>query len=201
LPLVLTGPGRLAKAVRQALTILKPPPELTISDCADANRRLSSEASAEPGQWRTSRAEYQRGIMDAISDGAVESVLIMSSAQVGKALAIDTPIATPAGWTTMRELRPGDIVFDETGAPCRITFAADIMVGHPCYRVVFSDGTSVIADADHLWAVHSDTMIRTAAADGPTSLPFGDPVDARDRGDGATWEEPEPLRDPGRRCA
>ena len=43
------------------------------------NRRLSSEASAEPGQWRTSRAEYQRGIMDAISDGSVESVVIMSS--------------------------------------------------------------------------------------------------------------------------
>jgi phage terminase large subunit GpA-like protein len=70
--------------MRQALAILKPPPELTISDWADANRRLSSEASAEPGQWRTSRAEYQRGIMDAISDGAVESVVIMSSAQTGK---------------------------------------------------------------------------------------------------------------------
>ena len=37
----------------------------------------------------------------------------MSSAQVGKALAVDTPIATPFGWTTMGELRPGDIVFDE----------------------------------------------------------------------------------------
>ena len=83
----------------RALAILRPPPELTISDWADANRRLSSEASAEPGQWRTSRAEYQRGIMDAISDAGTESVVIMSSAQVGKALAIDTPIATPAGWT------------------------------------------------------------------------------------------------------
>ena len=69
---------------RRALAILRPPPELTISDWSDANRRLSSEASAEPGQWRTSRAEYQRGIMDAISDGSVESVVIMSAAQCGK---------------------------------------------------------------------------------------------------------------------
>jgi phage terminase large subunit GpA-like protein len=69
---------------RAALAILKTPPELTISDWADANRRLSSEASAEPGQWRTSRAEYQRGIMDAISDGSVESVVIMSAAQCDK---------------------------------------------------------------------------------------------------------------------
>ena len=65
--------------------------------------------------------------MDAISDGSVESVVIMSSAQVGKALAVDTPIATPSGWTTMGALRPGDIIFDETGAPCRVTFATDVM--------------------------------------------------------------------------
>ena len=64
--------------------MLRPPPELTISDWADQNRRLSSEASAEPGQWRTSRAEYQRGIMEAISDAATETVVIMSSSQVGK---------------------------------------------------------------------------------------------------------------------
>jgi phage terminase large subunit GpA-like protein len=70
--------------VKKALETLRPPPELTISDWADQNRRLSSEASAEPGQWRTSRAEYQRGIMEAISDAGVEMVVIMSSSQVGK---------------------------------------------------------------------------------------------------------------------
>ena len=70
--------------MRSSLKVLTPPPELTIGDWADANRRLSSEASAEPGQWRTSRAEYQRGIMEAISDAGTETVVIMSSAQVGK---------------------------------------------------------------------------------------------------------------------
>ena len=63
---------------------LRPPPKLTISEWADRYRRLSPEASAEPGQWLTSRAEYQRGIMDAISDPAVDTVVVMSSAQVGK---------------------------------------------------------------------------------------------------------------------
>ncbi|WP_375572800.1 phage terminase large subunit family protein [Seohaeicola saemankumensis] len=72
----------------KALAVLKPPPDLTISDWADQNRRLSSEASAEPGQWRTSRAEYQRGIMDAISDPAAETVVIMSSSQIGKSESI-----------------------------------------------------------------------------------------------------------------
>jgi len=55
-----------------------------VSQWADATRKLSSEASAEPGQWDTSRAEYQRGIMDAFSDPLTELVVVMSSAQVGK---------------------------------------------------------------------------------------------------------------------
>lgn len=64
--------------------IWAPPPKWTISQWADNRRYLSSEASAEKGRWRTSRAEYQRGIMDAIGDPAIEQVVVMSSAQVGK---------------------------------------------------------------------------------------------------------------------
>ena len=63
---------------------LKPPPKLTVSEWADEYRRLSSESSAEPGRWLTARAEYQRGIMDAVSDPGVHTVIVMSSAQVGK---------------------------------------------------------------------------------------------------------------------
>ena len=55
-----------------------------MSQWADQFRRLSPEASAEPGTWDTARAEYQRGIMDAVSDPAIEQVVVMSSAQVGK---------------------------------------------------------------------------------------------------------------------
>lgn len=64
--------------------MLNPPPTLTVSQWADRERRLSPEASAEPGSWDTSRAEYQRGIMDAFSDPAIHTVVVMSSAQVGK---------------------------------------------------------------------------------------------------------------------
>lgn len=63
---------------------LKPPPRLTVSEWADTFRKLSPEASAEPGSWKTSRAEYQRGIMDAISDPAIETVVLMMGAQMGK---------------------------------------------------------------------------------------------------------------------
>ncbi|MBQ6737237.1 MAG: phage terminase large subunit family protein [Synergistaceae bacterium] len=61
-----------------------PPPELTISEWADKFRRISPEASAEPGEWITSKAEYQRAIMDAVCDPLVERVVMMTSAQIGK---------------------------------------------------------------------------------------------------------------------
>lgn len=72
------------KLIRQVARSVAPPPDLTVSDWADAERRLSVESSAEPGRWDTSRAEYQRGIMDAFCDPLVETVVCMTSAQVGK---------------------------------------------------------------------------------------------------------------------
>lgn len=69
--------GKIAKSIA-------PPPKLTVSEWADAYRKLSPENSAEPGQWRTDRAPYQREIMDAVTDPRIEKVVIMTSSQVGK---------------------------------------------------------------------------------------------------------------------
>ena len=76
---------RLAHRMDEAIAkALKPPPKLTVSEWADAYRVLSSEAAAEPGKWSTSRAEYQRGMMDAVSDPSIETIVLMTCAQVGK---------------------------------------------------------------------------------------------------------------------
>ena len=69
---------------RKLARVVAPPPELTVSQWADLERRLSSESSAEPGQWRTDRAPYQREMLDAINDPATETVVVMTSSQVGK---------------------------------------------------------------------------------------------------------------------
>lgn len=63
---------------------LRPPPRLTVSEWADASRRLSPEASAEPGAWRTDRAAYQRGIMDSVTDPRISTVVVMIASQTGK---------------------------------------------------------------------------------------------------------------------
>lgn len=55
-----------------------------IDQWASNFRMLSPEASAEPGIYKINRAEYQRGIMQAISDNNVKEVVLMCSSQVGK---------------------------------------------------------------------------------------------------------------------
>ena len=76
--------ANLQRAVQLSLQALKPPPTLTVSEWADQERVLSPEASAEPGRWDTGRAEYERGIMDAVSDPTIETTVVKCSAQIGK---------------------------------------------------------------------------------------------------------------------
>ena len=80
-----------------------------------------------------------------------ETIAILAKRRSGKALALDTPLPTPKGWTTMGEVQVGDLLFDEAGKPCRVTYATPVQEDRRCYRVTFSDGNQIVADADHLW--------------------------------------------------
>ncbi len=81
------------EADAKARLVWTPPPRLTASQWADASRMLSSEGAPEPGRWDTSRAEYQREIMDACTDPAVETVVIKTSSQVGKTEILNNAVA------------------------------------------------------------------------------------------------------------
>jgi len=71
----------------------------------------------------------------------------------GKCLSIDTPICTVDGWKNLEDIQVGDIVFDEDGNQTKVVFSSDIMYEHPCYKVVFSDDSFLIADGEHRWSV------------------------------------------------
>lgn len=63
---------------------LKPIPLTTVSQWADKNRFLSSESSAEPGPWRTSRTPYLKDILDDLSPNSpVNEVIAMKGVQLG----------------------------------------------------------------------------------------------------------------------
>jgi deoxycytidine triphosphate deaminase len=69
----------------------------------------------------------------------------------GKALALDTPVPTPTGWTTIGDLAPGDVVFHADGTPVPVLAATEVLHDRPCFEVRFSDGTVIVADAAHRW--------------------------------------------------
>lgn len=63
---------------------LKPLPKTSVAEWADNYRMLSQGVSAEPGRWRTSRAPYQKDIMEAFTQPGIHRVVVKSSSQIGK---------------------------------------------------------------------------------------------------------------------
>jgi replicative DNA helicase len=101
--------------------------------------------------------------LDDVTNGLHPGQMIIVAARpgVGKALALDTPLPTPAGWTTMGDVAVGDELLDADGLPTLVVAATAVMLGRPCYEIEFSDGTVIVADAQHQWP--TGYGIRTSA--------------------------------------
>ncbi|MGB9227817.1 replicative DNA helicase [Mycobacterium sp.] len=101
--------------------------------------------------------------LDEVTNGLHPGQMIIVAARpgVGKALALDTALPTPTGWTTMGDVSVGDVLLDADGQPTRVVAATEIMLGRPCYEIEFSDGTVIVADAQHQWPTGDGT--RTSA--------------------------------------
>jgi replicative DNA helicase len=91
--------------------------------------------------------------LDDLTNGlhAGQMIIVAARPAMGKALALDTPLPTPSGWTTMGEVQVGDLLYDADGRPTRVVAATDVMTDRPCYEVTFSDGSTIVADAQHQW--------------------------------------------------
>jgi replicative DNA helicase len=91
--------------------------------------------------------------LDALTNGLHPGQLIVVAGRpaMGKALALDTPLPTPSGWTTMGDVAVGDFLLGAEGRPTRVVAATEVMVDRPCYEVEFDDGSVIVADAQHQW--------------------------------------------------
>ena len=102
--------------------------------------------------------------LDNLTNGLHPGQLIVIAGRpgLGKALALDTPLPTPTGWTTMGAVQVGDQLLGADGKPTTVVGATDVMTGRPCYEVSFSDGTTIVADEQHQWVVgRSQLPVRT----------------------------------------
>ncbi len=102
--------------------------------------------------------------LDEITNGLHPGQMIIVAARpgVGKALALDTPLPTPTGWTTMGEVAVGDHLIDADGRPTRVVATTEVMSDRPCYEIEFSDGTVIIADEQHQWLTETRSSRRSA---------------------------------------
>lgn len=76
-----------------ALRVLKPPENLTVSQWADKYRILSPKDSAAPGQWHTSRTPYLKTPMDAFNDLHIRDITFVAGTQLGKTVMEQNMIA------------------------------------------------------------------------------------------------------------
>jgi phage terminase large subunit GpA-like protein len=147
---------------------LKPPPRLTVSQWADANRYLSAESSADRGKWRTDRAPYQRGMMDALSDPSIETVVIMSSAQIGKTEVINNII----GFYIDQDPSPILVIMPtlEMGEAWSKDRLSPMLRDTPCLRGKLRDAKSKDSGNTLLHKVFNQGHITIAGANSPASL-------------------------------
>src|SRR5262249_58979178 len=79
--------------------------------------------------------------LDGITNGLRPGQMIVIAARpaIGKALALDTPLATPRGWTTMGQVEAGDRLIGADGQPVTVVAATQGRAGRPGYEGEFSD--------------------------------------------------------------
>lgn len=154
---------RLAQRMESAWTTGADPADIA---AAVTEARRACDEAEQIGADITASAPTPMGDFLSVTDthdwlvpGLLERMdrIVLTGAEGGgKALALDTPIPTPKGWTTMGELSIGDEVFHADGTPVRIIAATEVMRDRPCYRLTFSDGAQIVADEQHLWL--TDTL-------------------------------------------
>src|ERR1700693_6205505 len=102
--------------------------------------------------------------LDDVTNGLHPGQMVIVAARpgVGKALAVDTPLPTPTGWTPMGDVTVGDELLGADGRPTRVVAATEVMFARPCYEVEFSDGTTIVADEQHLWLTDTRASRKSA---------------------------------------
>lgn len=136
--------------IHSASYAFRPPRRVTVAEGA-AESLMIRQTGGYSGPWSADETPYMIEPMNMLASRQHESVCFVGPARTGKCLDVATPIPTPTGWTTMGELVAGDTVFGPDGLPTAVLAAHDVKHGLPCYEVAFSDGSTIVADSEHLW--------------------------------------------------
>lgn len=191
-------------ALSGAMKLLTPPPRLSVAQWADKERRLDSQSSAEPGRWLTSRAEYQRGVMDACSDPAVKEVVFMCSAQLGKSECLNNTIGYYMDYDPCPILLMQPTL-DLAMAYSKDRITAGLLKSTPTLRDKVKDSKVKDSGNTHLHKVFPGGALSLVGSNSPSSL-ASRPIrvvlcDEVDRYSASAGEEGDPISLAKRRSA
>lgn len=116
---------------------------------------LNIEAIASAGSMSTEMLNFLKA-----SINANLTMVLSGQTGAGKALTLDTKIATPQGFTTMGDIKVGDNVFDRFGNTVTVTHKFP-QPSRQVYEVEFSTGEKVYCDAEHNWLVSTEKSRKT----------------------------------------
>lgn len=94
--------------------------------------------------------DEQHAIIETATDG--DDLKVVALAGTGKALREDQPVLTPEGWRPIGALAVGDEVVGRDGLTHYVSGVFP-QGNRPLFEVVMSDGTAIVADAEHRWTV------------------------------------------------
>jgi len=144
------------------------------------NKKLEPTGFFAPDVW-------WRGILDWTRYTPLyESNLTRAKIIDYKGLPVSEVVATPEGFRAIGDLAVGDLVFARDGQAYPVTAKSRQSVKE-CYRVTFTDKTSVVCDAEHLWPLDTgkvvgvqDLKLRVSAVPVPEPVAYSEkalPID------------------------
>lgn len=136
----------------EAYRAFEPPLARTVAEGA-AKSLIIKQTGAPSTNWSADETPYMVFPMNMLASRLHEAEVFVGPARTGKCLDVNTPIPVPTGWKKMGDLKAGDKVFGTNGAQITVLAAHEVKHGLPCFEVKLSDGSSLIADSEHLWGV------------------------------------------------
>lgn len=91
----------------EALQVLSPPEQLTVSEWAEQYRMLDSKSSAMPGPWSNEVTPYLVGVMDEFNNYETEQIVFVKPTQIGGTEALQNMI----GYIVAQDPAPTMIVY------------------------------------------------------------------------------------------
>lgn len=139
-----------AQGLDEAVRYLQEHPRELIKEAARRDF-LAFARFIQPGMDVQPFHKAYYSVLNEFAQGRVKKLIVTMPPQHGKALADDTPVATPGGMRRHGDLKPGDMVFNRAGEPVEVRWVSDPVEME--YVVEFSDGARIACHGKHEWVV------------------------------------------------